>query len=76
MMTGLDLPAGGCWELVPDFKGEHLNYVISLRQLARQDRSAAASSSLGVRGIRKLPDRGTLSVLQIASQFSVGVLLT
>ena len=31
MMTGLDLPSGGCWEIAADFKGEHLNYVISLR---------------------------------------------
>jgi hypothetical protein len=30
MMTGLDLPSGGCWEIAADFKGEHLNYVISL----------------------------------------------
>src|SRR5581483_7768107 len=26
MMTGLDLPSGGCWEIAGDFKGEHLNY--------------------------------------------------
>ena len=31
MMTGLNLPSGGCWEIAADFKGEHLNYVISLR---------------------------------------------
>jgi len=31
MMTGLDLPSGGCWEIAADFRGEHLNYVISLR---------------------------------------------
>jgi hypothetical protein len=31
MMTGLDLPSRGCWEIAADFKGEHLNYVISLR---------------------------------------------
>jgi hypothetical protein len=31
MMTGLDLPSGGCWEIAADFKGEQLNYVISLR---------------------------------------------
>ena len=31
MMTGLDLPSGGCWEIAGDFKGEHLSYVISLR---------------------------------------------
>jgi hypothetical protein len=31
MMTGLDLPSGGCWEIAADFKGEYLNYVISLR---------------------------------------------
>jgi hypothetical protein len=31
MMTGLDLPSGGCWEIAADFKGERLNYVISLR---------------------------------------------
>lgn len=31
MMTGLDLPSGGCWEIAADLKGERLNYVISLR---------------------------------------------
>jgi hypothetical protein len=31
MMTGLDLPSGGCWEIAADFKGEHVSYVISLR---------------------------------------------
>lgn len=31
MMTGLDLPSGGCREIAADFKGEHLNYVFSLR---------------------------------------------
>jgi hypothetical protein len=31
MMTGLDLPSGGCWEIAADFSGEHLSYVISLR---------------------------------------------
>jgi hypothetical protein len=31
MMTGLNLPSGGCWEIAADFKGEHLNYVILLR---------------------------------------------
>jgi len=31
MMTGLDLPSAGCWEIAADFKGGHLNYVISLR---------------------------------------------
>lgn len=31
MLTGLDLPSGGCWEIAADFKGQHLDYVISLR---------------------------------------------
>jgi hypothetical protein len=31
MMTGLNLPSGGCWEIAADFRGEHLNYIISLR---------------------------------------------
>ncbi len=31
MMIGLDLPSGGCWGIAADFKGEHLNYVISPR---------------------------------------------
>lgn len=31
IMTGLDLPSGGCWEIAADFRGERLNYVISLR---------------------------------------------
>ena len=31
MMTGLDLPSSGCWEIAADFIGEHLSYVISLR---------------------------------------------
>lgn len=31
MMTGLDLPSSGCWEIAAEFKGVHLNYVISLR---------------------------------------------
>jgi hypothetical protein len=31
MMTGLDLPSGGCWEIAANFKSEHLSYVISLR---------------------------------------------
>jgi hypothetical protein len=30
MMTGLNLPTGGCWEIAADFRGEHLSYVILL----------------------------------------------
>ena len=31
IMIGLDLPSSGCWEIAAEFRGEHLNYVISLR---------------------------------------------
>jgi hypothetical protein len=31
MMTGLDLPSDGCWEIAADYKGQRLSYVISLR---------------------------------------------
>ena len=31
MMTGLDLPSGGCWEIAADYRGQRLSYVVSLR---------------------------------------------
>lgn len=31
MMTGLDLPSGGCWEIAADYEGQRLSYVVSLR---------------------------------------------
>ncbi|HTB18279.1 MAG TPA: hypothetical protein VK708_09185 [Bryobacteraceae bacterium] len=31
IMTGLDLPSGGCWEIAAEYKGQRLSYVVSLR---------------------------------------------
>ena len=31
MLTGLDLPTGGCWEVTGHYRGQHLRFVVRVR---------------------------------------------